>query len=43
MERKTYGYQFQMVQLNVRKTKKVEAVKVEKQSLNELQTDRDSS
>ncbi len=29
MERKTYGYQFQMVQLIVRKTKKVEAVKVE--------------
>ena len=42
MERKTYGYQFQMVQLIVRKTKKVEAVKVEKQPLNALQTERGS-
>ena len=38
MERKTYGYQFQMVQLIVRKTQKVEAAKEEKQPLNELQT-----
>ena len=42
MERKTYGYQFQMVQLIVRKTKKVEAVKEEKQPLNALQTERGS-
>ena len=42
MERKTYGYQFQMVQLIVRKTKKVEAVKVEKQPLNALKTVRGS-
>jgi hypothetical protein len=35
---KNYGYQFQMVQLIVRKTQKVEAVKEEKQPLNELQT-----
>jgi 3-methyladenine DNA glycosylase Tag len=42
MERKTYGYQFQMVQLIVRKTKKMEAVKVEKQPLNALQTERGS-
>ena len=42
MERKNYGYQFQMVQLIVRKTQKVEAVKEEKQPLNELQTKRGS-
>ena len=42
MERKTYGYQFQMVQLIVRKTKKVEAAKEEKQPLNALQTERGS-
>ena len=42
MERKTYGYQFQMVQLIVRKTQKVEAEKEEKQPLNELQTERGS-
>ena len=42
MERKTYGYQFQMVQLIVRKTKKVEAAKEGKQPLNELQTERGS-
>ena len=41
MEGKTYGYQFQMVQLIVRKTKK-EAAKEEKQPLNELQTGRGS-
>ena len=40
MERKTYGYQFQMVQLIVRKTQKVETAKEEKQPLNEPQTDR---
>jgi hypothetical protein len=38
MERKNYGYQFQMVQLINRKTQKVEVVKKEKQPLNELQT-----
>ena len=42
MERKTYGYQFQMVQLIVRKTKKVEAAKEENQPLNALQTERGS-
>ena len=43
MERKTYGYQFQMVQLIVRKTQKVENAKEEKQPLNELQAYRGSS
>jgi len=42
MERKNYGYQFQMVQLIVRKTQKMEAVKVEKQPLSELQTEKGS-
>ena len=42
MERKNYGYQFQMVQLIVRKTRKMEAVKVEKQPLNELQNEKGS-
>ena len=42
MERKNYGYQFQMVQLIVRKTQKMEAVKVVKQPLNELQTEKGS-
>jgi len=42
MERKNYGYQFQMVQLIVRKTQKMEDVKVEKQPLNELQTEKGS-
>ena len=40
MERKKYGYQFQMVQLIVRKTQKIEAAKVEKQPLNELKTEK---
>ena len=40
MQRNTYGYQFQMVQLIVRKTQKVEAAKEEKQSLNELLTEK---
>ena len=40
MQRNTYGYQFQMVQLIVRKTQKVEAAKEEKQPLNELQTEK---
>ncbi len=34
MGRKNYGYQFQMVQLIVRKMQRMEAVKVEKQPLN---------
>ena len=42
MERKTYGYQFQMVQLIVRKTQKVETAKEEKQPLNEPKNDRGS-
>ena len=42
MERKTCGYQFQMIQLIVRITQKIEALKEEKQALQELQTKRGS-
>ncbi len=43
MERKTCGCQFQMIQLIVRITQKIEALKEEKQALQELQTKRGPS